>query len=139
LAKKGAVQRIELPAIMTGSGITVAESTVDYTGHYSGYPVAFDTKECGLERINIKTNFKAHQTEFLKYWKKCCIEQPKVMAGYLIHFYKVDPDHLYFLDIDTYIEMDKAEKSVLYTDIKVILPFSEKFLEEYFNVFTRLR
>lgn len=134
LKHQAVVDRIELPAIITKSGVSVSKSTVDYTGHFRGFPVAFDAKECKDKRLNFKSHLREHQIEYLYYWKTSCITQAKCFAGFLIQFQEIDKDHLYFLEI-------LCLKSMLNDNIKSIeindsaflkFDFNSTFLEEYF-------
>ena len=137
IAKTAVINRIELPAIITKDGIVVTQSTVDYSGHYAGFPVAFDAKECKPSSINVKTNLKTHQVEFLKYYKESCVLQPKCFVGFIIDFYEMDPDHWYFLDIEDLLVNLKDNKSIKITSEYLRkMPISDLFLQEYFsNVF----
>ena len=96
LSKQGIIQRIELPAIMTKRGMSIDRSTVDYMGHYKGFPVAFDAKESKDGRINFKSNLKLHQIEFLNYWKQCVKNNIPVLSGFIIEFYKLEKDVVFF-------------------------------------------
>lgn len=129
---------MELPAIMTKAGMAVDEGFVDYMGHYKGYPIALDAKECGTDRINIKTNFKPHQIQFLEYFKKTCRSQPIVISGFFILFYNDDPENLYYLDIMTLKkEMDLDKKSLLMEEIPIKFKMDVNFYEEIIKKISR--
>lgn len=128
LAKSGLITRIELPAIITKTGITVNQSTVDYSGHYKGYPVAFDAKEC-KDRLNVKTNFKTHQVTFLRYFKDSCLVQKKVISGFMINYYELDPDNLYFLDID-YLSQNDRKSIGIESEFLKKLSFDKTFMDK---------
>lgn len=136
LKKTGVIQRLELPAIITGKGITVDLSTVDYLGHFKGIPVAIDAKESKNSKINIKTNFKPHQIQFLNYFKNSCTEQKKCISGFLAYFYEIDKDNLYFIDIDFLLnEIESGKKSIDIKDIPVKLKFMEDMYDEYTTLY----
>jgi len=134
-SKVGIIQRLELPAIITANSLVVDISTVDYLGHYKGYPVAFDAKESKSKKINIKSNFKPHQIQFLKYFKDSCVEQKECFSGFLILFYEYDVENVYLLDIDILTEaMTNGKKSIDMDDIKIRLPFNNKMYYEYYKI-----
>lgn len=123
-----------MPTLIAKNKVIIDRSTVDYMGHYKGYPIAFDAKECKTERMNFKSHLQDHQIEFLKYWKTSSVTQPLILSGFLIQFYELESEIVRFLDIDTLLsKIEVGDKSILREEIDLILPLTEEIFEEYFD------
>lgn len=133
LQKLGVIQRIELPAIITKTGIAVEMSTVDYIGHYKGYPVAFDAKESKEQRVNF-ARLSQHQVTFLKYWAQSAkLNQPKILSGFFIYFYEHNKDELYFYEIEDHLQnIELGKKSISMDDLHDRFSINDSLLESYF-------
>lgn len=134
LQKTGIIYRLELPAIITKNSLAVERSTVDYIGHYKGYPVALDAKECKDDRLNFKSHLREHQTEFLKYWKDSVKNDIPVLSGFLVNF-KSDEENVYYLDVDTVLNyIDSSLKSITRDDKNLCkLPLDINLMEIFFE------
>lgn len=132
LQKLGVIQRIELPAVVTKKGLTIDMSTVDYIGHYKGFPVAADAKECKDKRLSFH-GLSAHQVSFLRYWKESSKEQHKVLSGFFIYFYELEPDFVYLYEIEEHLKNVALEKkSISIDEVTLKFPLNDSLLESYF-------
>ena len=138
-AKTAIIGKVEVPILVTKTGMIPRQSTVDFTGIYTlgidgrangdhgcshriGQGIAFDAKETERKGAFPLSNIKQHQLMFLEYFRDVGGD-----AFFLIQFKKLHPDHAFITPLDLvakYWYNTDSRKSIPYAD------FDQKLLIE---------
>lgn len=121
------ISKVEVPILVTNTGLIPRQSTVDFTGiykliidgrangdyncsHLVGQGIAFDAKETLNKTSFPLANIKQHQLVFLEYFQDC-----GGTAFFLIHFKKIYNDKAFVTPLEfvkSYWEDANARKSL---------------------------
>lgn len=113
LNKTAVIGKVEVPILVTKTGLIPRQSTVDFTGIYSktyrdptvrsdfaalvkvGQGIAFDAKETENKTSFPLKNIHQHQLTFLEYF-----QEVGGTAFFIIQFKKLHPDHAFITPLD---------------------------------------
>ena len=116
------INKVEVPILVTNTGLIPRQSTVDFTGIYksiingrvNGQGIAFDAKETLNKTSFPLANIKQHQLIFLEYFQDC-----GGTAFFLIHFKKIHNDKAFVTPLEfikKYWDDADARKSLPYSE-----------------------
>ena len=148
--KVAIISKVEVPILVTKTGLIPRQSTVDFTGIYPviyieagtrmdmsrpvkvGKGIAFDAKETENKTSFPLKNIHQHQLTFLEYF-----EEVGGTAFVLIHFKKIHPDKAFVTPLDfvkKYWYDDDSRRSLPYSE------FDQKWLidiDDYLKYFQK--
>jgi recombination protein U len=153
--KVAIISKVEVPILVTKTGLIPRQSTVDFTGIYKkkiiqepdgtafldenevvlatvGQGIAFDAKETENKTSFPLKNIHQHQLTFLEYF-----EEVGGTAFVLIHFKKIHPDKAFVTPLDfvkKYWYDDDSRRSLPYSE------FDQKWLidiDDYLKYFQK--
>lgn len=94
-SKRAIILKVPVPIIMTGKGLVVQKSTVDYTGLVQGGQfLAFDAKETMSKTSFPLANIHQHQLIYLQF-----VRDLGGLAFFMVHFKSVNPTDVYITPI----------------------------------------
>lgn len=116
------INKVEVPILITNSGLIPRQSTVDFTGIYKvkqatqivGQGIAFDVKETLSKTSFPLSNIKQHQLTFLEYF-----QDVGGTAFFFIHFKKIHTDKAFVTPlafIQKYWYDESSRRSLPYSE-----------------------